>query len=146
MAEQILSYKMPNFNIGVTINYTLSPVMNKSLYSALIKICISGGDLLLLLPLLKCTTTTSVCSQPLLGLRKHSANISECQLVPIFPHGGDTILSDCPSAAICHTATICNRILVGKLLPYYQHLHLMLWANVKKKKIGGITFGAALIY
>ena len=33
-------------------------------------------------------STASLCSQPLLGLQKHSANINECQWLPFFPHGG----------------------------------------------------------
>ena len=31
------------FDIGTTIGYALSPVMNKSLHAALVKICTSGG-------------------------------------------------------------------------------------------------------
>jgi len=30
----------------------------------------------------------------------------------------DTVLSDCPSAALCHTATTCNGILVGRFSLY----------------------------
>ena len=49
----------------------------------------------------------------------------------------DTILSDCPSAAIFHVAATCNWILVERFLLYChttQHLPLMLWANVIKQE------------
>ena len=36
----------------------------------------------------------------------------------------DTIWSDCPSAAICHRATKCNRILVG-MFSFYCHISNM---------------------
>ena len=43
-----------------------------------------------------------------------------------------------PSAATCHTATTCNRILVAKFscqhLPYYQHLPLTSKANIIKQE------------
>jgi len=56
----------------------------------------------------------------------------------------DAIVSDCPSAAICHTATKCNGILAGRFNLYCHtaNICLMLWENIK---IGGITFGALLI-
>ena len=47
----------------------------------------------------------------------------------------DTILSDCPTAAICHTATKYNGVLTGvkvqPLLPYH-HLPMLSWANIIK--------------
>jgi len=52
-----------------TISFAFSPAINKRLHAVLVKICTSGGDPLLLLPLLKCTTyhvtvlTSTVCSQ-----------------------------------------------------------------------------------
>ena len=55
----------------------------------------------------------------------------------------DTILSDCPSTAICHIATNLHGVKVQPLLPYYQHLPLTLWANIIKK--GNIIFEAALV-
>ena len=48
------------------------------------------------------------------------------------------ILSDGPSAAICHTATKCNRILAGRFNLYchtcHQHPPLTLSANIIKEK------------
>jgi len=64
----------------------------------------------------------------------------------IYTSMSDTVLSDCPSAAICHTAATWNGILVGRfktLLPYHQHSTLTLW--IKHNKIGGITFGILCI-
>ena len=39
----------------------------------------------------------------------------------------DTILPDCPSAAICHIATKCNGILVGRDNLYYCATTVCLW-------------------
>jgi len=54
-------------------------------------------------------------------------------------------MSDCFSAATCCMATKCHVIYnirgVVQRLPPYHHLPLTLWAN----KVGGITFGVALI-
>ena len=75
-------------------------------------------------------TTAETNHPPLFGLHKCSASIDECQWVPFFQHGGiyhhlcfihtsmsDAILSDCPSAAICCTATICDQILTSTATP-----------------------------
>jgi len=71
--------------------------------------------------------TTSPCWHP--RQCNCSASLNEFQWVPLFLHGEiqlhtspsytlpclpHTILSDCPSAAICHTATKCYSILVGR--------------------------------
>ena len=39
----------------------------------------------------------------------------------------DTVLSHCPSAAICCTATTCNGILVGGLNLYFHITDICLW-------------------
>ena len=57
-----------------------------------------------------------------------------------FSHGGmwwhlcfirismsDAILTDCPSAAICHTAAECNGILAGRFNVYYRSSKTCLW-------------------
>jgi len=49
----------------------------------------------------------------------------------------DGILSECPSAAICHTATGCNGDGGGEVQPlllYHQHPPVTLWANIIKKE------------
>ena len=38
----------------------------------------------------------------------------------IHTSSSDVTLSECPSAAICHTATTMNRILVGGFNLYYH--------------------------
>jgi len=56
LIEQSLSYKMLFFSIATTTSYAFLPAVNKSLHAVLIKVCTSGGDPLMLSPLLKCTT------------------------------------------------------------------------------------------
>ena len=64
------------------ISHVFLPAMNKSLHGILVKICTSGDD-----PLLKQSTHHLTALHPLLHLHQHSASISECQWVPLFPHG-----------------------------------------------------------
>ena len=92
---------------------------------------------------------TSLCSHPLFGFHKRSASVNECWWGPFFSSWrnsvshlysihtstSDTIPSDCPSAAVCHTAIKCHGILVGRLSLYCYTTDI----------IGCITFGAALI-
>lgn len=59
---------------------------------------------------------------------------SRTHLYSIHASKSDTVLSECPCAANCHTATKCNRIVVVRLnfyclLSYHHHSPLMLWAN-----------------
>ena len=57
-----------------------------------------------------------------INLQQASVNVKGCIFSPLFHtcSMSDTILSDCPSAAICHTATKFNGILVGKF-SFYCH-------------------------
>ena len=55
-----------------------------------ITISTSGHDPLSLLPLLICTTHTSLYSYPLFVLQKFSASVDECQWVPFPPAWGDS--------------------------------------------------------
>jgi len=86
--------------------------------------------------------TASLCSHPLFGLHKHSASVDECQWVPLFVQRNsmthlwtkctltsDRILSNCPSAAICHTATKCNGIPVGRFNLYCHTTNICLWCH-----------------
>ena len=52
LIEQTLTYKTLFLHTGTNISYAFSPVMNKSLHTALVTICTSRGDLLTS-PLLK---------------------------------------------------------------------------------------------
>ena len=64
-------------------------------------------------------------------------NASEChfsalrnsvtQLCILHTFVSDAILSVCPSAAICHTATKCNGILVGRFSLYCHITNIQLW-------------------
>ena len=55
----------------------------------------------------------------------------------------DTILSHCPSAALCPTTTKCNGTLLGRFSLHYLITKIHLWCNSQHLKIGGITYGAA---
>mgnify|MGYP001854630505 FL=1 len=77
------------------------------------------------------------------GLHKRSASINEHQWVPFFSTWrnsvtdfcfmcismSDTIVSDCPSTAICHTATKCNGILVERFKPYCHTTNIRFWCH-----------------
>jgi len=96
------------------------------------------------------------------GLHKCSASTNKCQWVPFFPQGGiqwhtfasrahltsmsDTFLSDCPSAAICHTATNVMEYWwegsTSTAVPPTSASDVVDWHH----KIGGITFRAVLIH
>ena len=97
------------------------------------------------------------CAHILFGLQKPSASISEYQWVPFFLteefidapllHTSmlDAILSDCPSATICHTGTKCNGILVERF-NHYCHTIKIFDTVRKHNKTGDITYGAALVF
>ena len=125
------------FSIVNTINHAFSPVMNKSLSAMFVKICSTGGDLLCLSPLLKCTSPCCVNIHSLVSTNFHqvSVNMSGCNFFSAWRNSitylcsigspmSDAVLSVCSSSAICHTATKCNRILVGRFSPYCHHLLL----------------------
>jgi len=137
MIEQILSYRAPFFSIVTTISYVFLPV--KSLHATVVTVCISRGS-----------TVFPSCYHGLVAETHHAPphcadfywlvfiniqqvpmNVSGCiffstwgnsmtELCSIHTSLSDTILSDCPSAAICHMATTCNRILSGRF-DFYCH-------------------------
>jgi len=122
----------------------LLPVMNKSLNAVLIKICMAIQNMAYIsyhcyycwnaLP------AASQCSHSLFGVPKCSASINKFQWMQFISEWrnsmthlcfvrtsmSDSILSDCPSAAICHTATTCDRTSVGKFSLYCHttNIHL----------------------
>ena len=75
------------------------------------------------------------------SLYKHSSSSNERQCVPFFSAWRNsmahiffvcismsgTILSDCPSAAICHKTTKYNRIFLGRFNLYYHTTNIDLW-------------------
>jgi len=109
-------------NIVMAISYAFSPATNKSLHATLAKICTGRGGPPSLLPLLK-----------------HS---NHC--LTVLTSMPDTILSDCPSAAICCTVTKCNANWQDgstsmAILPTFFS------DTVSHHEIGGMTFTAALL-
>jgi len=94
--------------------------VNKSLHPMIISICTSCHCHCCW----KAPPAALLWWDPLFGLHEFSASINECQWVPFFclcficTPISDAILSDCPSAAVCHTATTCNRMLVGRFNLY----------------------------
>ena len=123
------------------MSYAFFPAMNKSLYATLIKVCSSGGDPLLLWPLLNTPPTTS---HPLFGLHKDSASINECQWVLLFQHED---FNSTPLLHLhfhvrhhsvrlllcCHLAAKWNGILVeGSTSTAIAPTSASLWANIIK--------------
>jgi len=108
-------------NTVTTISYVFSPAMNERLHAALVQICMVIQTVVYLsghchnAPL-----NTTLCSHPLFGLQKHLVSVNGCHFFFLIwrnsdPHFclihfyiSDTIVSDCPSAATCHTETKCN--------------------------------------
>ena len=136
MIEQILSYEAVLFNAVTTISFAFSPALNKSMHAVLVKICASRGDPPLLLVLLKpppaphcahihCLISINV-QQVSMGATFSTWRISVTHLCSICASISDAILSDCSSAAICHTATKFNGMLAGWFSPYCRptNIHL----------------------
>ena len=130
LIEHTLSYKTQFFNTVTTISSAFSPAMNKNLHATPLKTCTRGGDPLPPSPLLKHTTTASLCSHPSL-ISKMFSNCQWMSIGAVFsawsnshPHlcfkctsTSGAILSDCPSTAIF---TYWNIFLkVQPLLPYH---------------------------
>jgi len=157
LIAQILSYKTLFFYIVTTINYAFSLGMNKSLHALSKKPAPEEVTHCCCCHCWNAPSTISLCSTSLFVLHKILANIGECQRVPLFcmeelndtvllhMHFHDAILSDCPSAAICHTATRCNGILVGRFNLYCHAISIHLWHCGQHSNMGGFTFGAALV-
>jgi len=124
--------------------FAFSSNMNNSLHAILMKICTA---ICMAFPSHHChhcwctPPTISLCSHPLIIQRDYSASVNECQWMPFVPQKkhsmthlcfiytsmSDTILSDCPSAAIHHTATKCNGILSGRFIFYCYISNIFFW-------------------
>ena len=131
-----------------TISYAFLPVMNRNLHATLIKICTCGDDPLSLL-LLKCTThhltvLTSTGWSPE-AFSKHSLNVSGCHFFHIEEFNSTSLLHmqfhiRCQfiRLPLCWRLSHSNKMQrntdgkVQPLLPYHQHLPLVLWANIIK--------------
>ena len=118
------------FNIVITIRYAFLPAINHSLHAMLIQICSTGGDPLLLTPLLKCITHIIVLTSTVLVSRNvQEVAMNGCYGCYFFPHGGSQFHTFASSTLPCQ-APLCQ---IAPLLPSVNN------------KIGGITFTAALI-
>ena len=140
MTKQILCYETLLFNIVTTITYAFAIEVNRSPHAKPAEICTSGADPLLLSPLLKCTTH---CLPVLTSTGWSPETFSKCQWMSTgaifyawrnsathlcFIHTSileDTILSDCPSTVICHTATKCNGILAAMFNLYCYIINII---------------------
>ena len=106
-------------NIVITVSYAFSPVMNSSLHASLVTIYPRRVE-----PLFhRCCD--NVIARKMLSTRSnsHCAHIHslvlcvEEKITLICASISDTVLSDCPSAAICDMATKCNWNVGGKVQP-----------------------------
>ena len=107
-------------NLVTTISYVFSPAVNRSLQVTLIKICTIRANLLLhscydsatadtLHPPPRAHIPCLVC----INVQQASMNVSGCHFfcmgefnsTPLLHSVSDAMLSNFPSAAICHTAT-----------------------------------------
>ena len=101
--------------------------MNKSLHAMLAKICTSRGDPLSQSPLLKrnthrLTVLTATVWSPVNVNGCHFFHMEEFSDTPLLHTHFHVrhLLSNHPSAAICHTATKCKGILVRRF-NFYSH-------------------------
>jgi len=141
------------FNTVTSISYTLMPAMDKNLHTMLFKICTSAHDPITV-------TTADMGYTPPLCTHIHclvSIHVQQALVKAIFSAQRDsvtqlyfkytsvlgTILSDCPSAAICHTTTH-NGILVEGSTSAAIPPPLACDIVGQRNDIGGITWGAAL--
>ena len=118
--EQILSHKTLFFNAVTAISCVLSPATNEGLHIALVKVCAGGGH-----PLSVVSTAETQHPLPLCA-HVHCLVLMMSPLCSICTSMSGTILLYCPSAAVCHTATMCHGILVGRLSLYWHptNIHL----------------------
>ena len=126
------------FNIVTTVSCAFLLAMNKSLCAMIIKICLSGGDpssvaiavMQHLLPpcaLIHCWVSINIQQVSMnVTAWKFSAWSAVTHLCFIRSSLSDTDVSECPSAAIWHTAIRRNGILVGRY-NHYCHPNVCLW-------------------
>ena len=142
-------YERQFFIRVTTISYVFLPVMNKSLHATLVIPCTSGADPLLPSPQLKrtahhLTVLTSTVRTPSMFSKHQWMSVDTffsawrnpvTHLCFIYTSISGTILSDCPSAAVCHTATTRNKILVGRFSLYHHSTTICLWYIIKQEAL-----------
>jgi len=126
------------FSTVTIVSCVFSPAVSNSLHAVLITICTSSADPLLLSVLLKCTTTASLCSHPRFGLQKHSASLHQYQQVQFFSHGTNVA----PNVTEYYSLEYWWEGSASAALPPTSTSDVM----GQHHNIGGITFGATLIY
>ena len=146
LIKQVLSNKTLLFN-SYHITYAFSPVMNKPacctcknlhkwrrprftaamMVTLLRKYCPSSPIFTVLISTVWSPYTFSKRQQMSVGAI--FLHMEECKFTPLLHlhFHVRSILSDCPSAAICHMATKCNGILVGRFNLYYHPTNICLW-------------------
>ena len=162
--EKVLSLKTLFFNVVTTSRYAFLPAMNKSLHAMLIKIFTAVWNVACLshycchcwnTPL-----TTSLYSHPLFDLHKRSASVNGCQRVKFLPHEGiqwHTFASHtfpC-QMLLCQTAPLLLSVIGQQNVTEYWWEGPTSTAVTptstsdivgQHNKIGGITFGSALVH
>ena len=126
--EQILSYKAVFFHIVTTINCTFLPA-TRSLHVTAVT-----AETLHPVPHcahIHCLVSRNICKHQWLtvGAIFSMWRNSFPHLCFIGTSMSDAILSDWPSAAICHIATKCNRVLVGRFNLYCCTNNVHLWRH-----------------
>jgi len=135
-----------DFSTVTTISSAFLSALNRSLHVILVKICARRGNPLLLLPVLKRTTyyltvLTSVwspkvfskCQWVAMGAIFTTWSNLVTRLYFIRTSTSDPILSDCSSAAMCHMATKCNRILAGRFNFCCHTTNIRIWCCASTK-------------
>ena len=100
------------------------PMMNKSQHAVFIKVCTGRGDPLfhMMASLLgKCCPYSLSFTSPSFFLTGHFTDTPF-----IHTSMSDAILSDCPSAAICHMEATCNEILEGRVSVHCHAINIQL--------------------
>ena len=141
LIEQILSYQPWFFSIVTAINCPFLSAKNKILHSALVKnlhqwrwptIAVTTAEIHHPLP--HCahihflvSININKCQWMLIGAIVFSWRNSVTPFCSTHTPMSNAILSDCPSAAIYHTATICNGILAGRFNLCCHTTNIHLW-------------------
>ena len=136
----MFSYKTLFFNTVTTISCAFSPVMNKSLYAAIITICTSRDDPLSLMPLLKrsthcltvLTSTVGVCKPSSSVNRHHYFSTWRNSVSPLLLHTHFHVRHHYVRLPLCCRQSHSNKMSwdvgakVLPLLPHHQHPPLTL--------------------
>ena len=123
MIEKILSYETLFFNTVTTISYVFSPVRNQCKWLTIIVITAVMHHPLPYCDNIHCLDETETfCKHQKMSMDAifSTWRNSVTHLCVICSSISDTILSDCSSVAICHTAIKFNGILAGNF-SFYSH-------------------------